>query len=375
MKFVYLIKCSNFYKIGISNNPIRRRSTIQTHNPLKVDLVATLASKNAAHVEKSYHKKFISKKTNGEWFDLSYEDLKSLHLDGFDFKVLVDDLIEKPNITHNIASVESARDFNYQFQEIKGYIVNSFGHYADDEVKLRRLLTKYSFDVLSTCVDNMIKTEKDIHFFEDNCQKWCYAIDLSNKEPEFKAYNYIRKLMVDRFGKLAYTKLNKYLEKKDRFGRDRDWIMDLIGDPYIKLDTWIKHIKSHIPLIEIPEIRLDYCSECIGSTYIYANKGEGEYRNIYQKQSHITAINEVLIQQEVIPTLFGTYSTKNLAAKKLGINVKDLLTPRIKENSLYVDFLNQTWNNILETNLLSEFVVKVDEMKLARDKSYLDFLS
>ena len=38
--YIYIIKCSIYYKIGFSKNPKTRLKTIKTHNPLDVLLIA-----------------------------------------------------------------------------------------------------------------------------------------------------------------------------------------------------------------------------------------------------------------------------------------------------------------------------------------------
>ena len=73
---VYLIQGLSRYKIGFTkNNDARERlKQLQTGSPIKLILIAY--KKDANHsLEKFLHKKFISKKSHGEWFSLSKDDI------------------------------------------------------------------------------------------------------------------------------------------------------------------------------------------------------------------------------------------------------------------------------------------------------------
>lgn len=71
-QFLYVIRdtTSNVCKIGISNNPKNRKSSLQTSNPnkLKISLVFD-TQKNAVKVERSLHKFFRKHRKHGEWFE------------------------------------------------------------------------------------------------------------------------------------------------------------------------------------------------------------------------------------------------------------------------------------------------------------------
>jgi hypothetical protein len=75
---VYLISCGDFYKIGLSKDVSKRIGSIQTSNPLPVELVAKYSSfdKNYSRLESLLHEKFKDSRVRLEWFrkDFTKED-------------------------------------------------------------------------------------------------------------------------------------------------------------------------------------------------------------------------------------------------------------------------------------------------------------
>lgn len=73
MKFVYLLKTGNEYKVGIANNLKKRLASIQTANANKVHLVCARRSINAQVIEKAMHNKLREFGGDGgrEWFTLT----------------------------------------------------------------------------------------------------------------------------------------------------------------------------------------------------------------------------------------------------------------------------------------------------------------
>lgn len=77
--FIYLMidTTNNFYKIGISNNPVHREKTLQSEKPT-IELLAFKEYPNrriALTIEKSLHKLYKSKRIRGEWFELTSENV------------------------------------------------------------------------------------------------------------------------------------------------------------------------------------------------------------------------------------------------------------------------------------------------------------
>ena len=74
---VYLLKIDRFYKIGRSNATGRRLYELNTQYPKKARLVHEIKTDDPAGIEEYWHKRFASKRGNGEWFDLDANDVSA----------------------------------------------------------------------------------------------------------------------------------------------------------------------------------------------------------------------------------------------------------------------------------------------------------
>jgi len=73
-EFVYLIQGSEkYYKIGRSNNPLRRLHAL-TNAPF-LTLLHVIPTEEGARAEKFLHKKFARVRVRGEWFSLSQTEV------------------------------------------------------------------------------------------------------------------------------------------------------------------------------------------------------------------------------------------------------------------------------------------------------------
>jgi hypothetical protein len=63
---------SGIVKIGRSSNPATRLGGVQTGNPRKVQLLLVIPQ--AGQHEDALHRKFVSRRIGGEWFDLGAND-------------------------------------------------------------------------------------------------------------------------------------------------------------------------------------------------------------------------------------------------------------------------------------------------------------
>lgn len=73
--YVYLLKCGNHYKIGQSKKPRTRLKQLRTGSPHPIEVVHTLRTPHFRQVEQMLHRRFASKRGEGEWFLLSEEDV------------------------------------------------------------------------------------------------------------------------------------------------------------------------------------------------------------------------------------------------------------------------------------------------------------
>ena len=76
MSYIYLLLQTDdmgneSHKIGVSNNPKKRRDILQTGNPNTIIILKQYESKNYMKIEKWLHRKFKPKHEKGEWFKLS----------------------------------------------------------------------------------------------------------------------------------------------------------------------------------------------------------------------------------------------------------------------------------------------------------------
>ena len=64
-----------YVKIGFSKNLSKRLKSLETASPTGIDIIQVYYSKSARKIEQHLHRKYSSKQTNLEWFELSHEDL------------------------------------------------------------------------------------------------------------------------------------------------------------------------------------------------------------------------------------------------------------------------------------------------------------
>lgn len=80
-------------KIGYSENesPINRFNQFKTYAPFGSEILGFIIISDAKEVESSLHKKYANKRLNGEWFEISLEDVIS----EIDFYTNISDVKEK----------------------------------------------------------------------------------------------------------------------------------------------------------------------------------------------------------------------------------------------------------------------------------------
>jgi hypothetical protein len=75
--FVYLIQSGKYYKVGRSNSADRRTYELKIQLPEKSKLIHQIRTDDPIGIETYWHKRFTDKRKNGEWFELSRQDINA----------------------------------------------------------------------------------------------------------------------------------------------------------------------------------------------------------------------------------------------------------------------------------------------------------
>lgn len=64
-----------YYKIGFTRDLITRLTQLEDGLPLLLHLIASAKFNSAKDIEKALQRKFVKKRTRGEWFKLTRKDV------------------------------------------------------------------------------------------------------------------------------------------------------------------------------------------------------------------------------------------------------------------------------------------------------------
>lgn len=74
---VYLFKSGRYYKIGKTNDTVRRGAELRTQLAERPKLIHSINTDDPSGIEAYWHNRFKSRRMNGEWFDLKPTDVKA----------------------------------------------------------------------------------------------------------------------------------------------------------------------------------------------------------------------------------------------------------------------------------------------------------
>lgn len=75
--YVYMLKSGRNYKIGKAVAPDRRRYEIGLQLPEKAEPIHSIETDDPSGIEAYWHNRFKDKRLNGEWFDLTRDDVRA----------------------------------------------------------------------------------------------------------------------------------------------------------------------------------------------------------------------------------------------------------------------------------------------------------
>jgi len=249
--YIYLIKCSIYYKIGFSKNPNNRLKTVKTHNPLDVKLFATLKTDNHLKMEKELHNLFANKNSRREWFELHEEDLLQLKIEyGFNFLIPInsikDDCLKNKHVLNEIKEI---RIDNSKLDYFKSYFEELFNCTIKDNKTMKRCCLKFDVPTIKESIDNLYNQGNDANKTYSLLYKVCSNIKESKENPGAYFCKVVKAILYKQYDSIIeecdYDYIsNNYKEEIDvnlaikdinskKFYLDYNSFWDLINNKYL----------------------------------------------------------------------------------------------------------------------------------------------
>jgi hypothetical protein len=77
-KYIYLLKCEKFFKIGYADNLKSRLNLYRVHNPYEVILICSFLTEKFINFENWIYENYTNRLHRGEWFNFSKKELKTI---------------------------------------------------------------------------------------------------------------------------------------------------------------------------------------------------------------------------------------------------------------------------------------------------------
>lgn len=78
--FVYIVRGESYYKIGYSEDPAKRIAVMNTKAPFPLYTIFLIPTEDKYACEKALHARFANRRTQGEWFALTPDDLAEIRM-------------------------------------------------------------------------------------------------------------------------------------------------------------------------------------------------------------------------------------------------------------------------------------------------------
>ncbi len=75
---IYLLRTGSYYKIGKTNDPTRRYRELDIQLPERAERIHEISTNDIHRCERHWHLRFRDLRANGEWFQLSQEDVEEV---------------------------------------------------------------------------------------------------------------------------------------------------------------------------------------------------------------------------------------------------------------------------------------------------------
>lgn len=257
VKFVYIIKCLDYYKIGYATNVSSRLSQLQTGNPFSLKLIVKIESCNAEELEKEIHSRFADYLIRGEWFSLNNDLIMDLCWEyNVNPLVSLDQLNsekEKRESLEEIKKVQEAYNAHIKNHYVQEEKVALLVEYWNKKIELydkelndsgirsiKNLLKKFSFEDVIKAMDGAEKTYLKCDD-DDSCSKAfnkIHAVAITQKtqkgKPFLKDLLYIRGILKNRFGGFIIGKTLPLLEDAINKG----WTIDALKEKAKESKNW-----------------------------------------------------------------------------------------------------------------------------------------
>lgn len=212
--YVYVIKCSIYYKVGFSKNPSNRLRTVKTHNPLPVSLLATLKTSEYLSVEKELHGVFSDKNSNREWFELNEDDLIMLKTDyGFTFKKPINSIFNKKEQDYSFEDIKKVRVDNNKISYFRHYFEDLFCVCINDLRELKKCCLNHDIETIKESMDSLYSQSMEPNKAYNLINKVCENKKESIEYPSRYVAKVVKAIFYKTYGSVLTDHMNSTIER------------------------------------------------------------------------------------------------------------------------------------------------------------------